>query len=176
MLRYKTYEAETSRGEELCLPQVLDTPDDRIQDPRFFRSNGIDRGRDGCRIPLPWTHLPNDNFGFSKSSTADSHLPQPTWWGDHSVEKQEQEVDSTLNMYKSALALRREMQKEETLAWVSVGQMDTVLAFDRPGGWRVVLNTGDEGVDLPEGADILVASARIDGRTLPGETAVWLQM
>ena len=39
------------QGEELGLPEVEDLPDDVLQDPMFFRSGGIDPGRDGCRVP-----------------------------------------------------------------------------------------------------------------------------
>jgi alpha-glucosidase len=42
------------QGEELGLPNVEDLPDELLQDPVFKRSNGEMRGRDGCRVPLPW--------------------------------------------------------------------------------------------------------------------------
>jgi alpha-glucosidase len=41
------------QGEELGLPEVEDLPDHLLQDPIFARSGGTDRGRDGCRFPLP---------------------------------------------------------------------------------------------------------------------------
>ena len=43
------------QGEELGLPQVTDLPDEVLQDPTFFRTGGAERGRDGCRVPLPWS-------------------------------------------------------------------------------------------------------------------------
>ena len=42
------------QGEELGLPQIDDLPEEVLQDPIFFRSGGEMRGRDGCRVPLPW--------------------------------------------------------------------------------------------------------------------------
>ena len=42
-------------GEELGLPEVLDLPDEARQDPIFARTGGAEIGRDGCRVPLPWT-------------------------------------------------------------------------------------------------------------------------
>ncbi len=51
------------QGEELGLPEAF-IPDERIQDPVFFRTGGALRGRDGCRAPIPW----NGNeppYGFS---------------------------------------------------------------------------------------------------------------
>ncbi len=38
------------QGEELGLPEVLDIPDDRREDPIFARTNHQEIGRDGCRI------------------------------------------------------------------------------------------------------------------------------
>ncbi len=52
-------------GEELGLPEVLDIPDDRREDPVFIQTNGERIGRDGCRIPIPWTDDPSTAFGFS---------------------------------------------------------------------------------------------------------------
>jgi glycosidase len=43
------------QGEELGLPEVTDIADDQKQDPAFFRDRGSNPGRDGCRVPLPWT-------------------------------------------------------------------------------------------------------------------------
>ena len=43
------------QGDELGLPEVEDLPVDAIQDPMHARSGGVDPGRDGCRVPLPWS-------------------------------------------------------------------------------------------------------------------------
>jgi alpha-glucosidase len=56
-------------GEELGLPEVLDLPDASREDPVFFNSNGENIGRDGCRIPLPWTLDRSTSFGFTSSPT-----------------------------------------------------------------------------------------------------------
>jgi len=44
------------QGEELGLFEVADIPWDRLEDPTPFntRRNFTDKGRDGCRVPLPW--------------------------------------------------------------------------------------------------------------------------
>ena len=52
-------------GEELGLPEVLDLPDEARQDPIFARTGGAEIGRDGCRVPLPWTDDAGTSFGFS---------------------------------------------------------------------------------------------------------------
>ena len=51
------------QGEELGLHEVPDIPEDLIQDPVFSRSRGAEKGRDGCRVPLPWT-AGGTSFGF----------------------------------------------------------------------------------------------------------------
>ncbi len=67
-------------GEELGLPEVLDLPDEARQDPIFARTGGLEIGRDGCRVPLPWTDDAGTSFGFSPRGTADPWLPQPKEW------------------------------------------------------------------------------------------------
>ncbi len=42
------------QGEELGLQEVGEIPDAERQDPAFFRNKGVEIGRDGCRVPLPW--------------------------------------------------------------------------------------------------------------------------
>jgi alpha-glucosidase len=56
-----------------------------------FRTKGEYPGRDGCRVPLPWSAA-GTGFGFSRtgqgSSPAEPWLPQPSDWGRYSVESQ----------------------------------------------------------------------------------------
>src|SRR5207245_2206982 len=64
------------QGEELGLWEVEDIPDDLRQDPLWERSGHADPGRDGCRVPLPWSGT-EPPFGFSPSGTiAEPWLPQ----------------------------------------------------------------------------------------------------
>lgn len=41
-------------GAELGLPNVDDLPEAALRDPTWERSGRTERGRDGCRVPLPW--------------------------------------------------------------------------------------------------------------------------
>ena len=66
------------QGEELGLHEVADIPDADRQDPSFFRNPGVDIGRDGCRVPIPWTRT-GPSFGFGPDAAP--HLPQPAWFG-----------------------------------------------------------------------------------------------
>ena len=93
------------QGEELGLPEVQDLPDEARQDPTWFRSGGAEYGRDGCRIPLPWTAT-GGSFGFG---AGDSWLPQPDWFADFAVDRQWLREDSTLNLTARALRLRRSL-------------------------------------------------------------------
>lgn len=157
------------QGEELGLHEVPDIPDEARQDPAFFRNPGVDAGRDGCRVPLPWTR---DGVAFGFSAAA-PFLPQPEWFREHSVEAQEDDPGSTLHLYREALALRHELQGDESLTWLTTSRAD-VLAFRRSGGWLCVTNFGDRPVPLPVG-EVLLSSAPLEGGALPGATTAWLR-
>ena len=155
------------QGEELGLQEVAEIPDAARQDPSFFRNRALEVGRDGCRVPLPWTRT-GPSYGFGDGG---SHLPQPLWFGRYSVEAQVDDPASTLSLYREALRLRRRLQAGESLEWSATGR-DDVLRFGRPGGWHVVANFGTEPFPLPDG-EVLLASGPLGG-TLPGETTAWL--
>jgi alpha-glucosidase len=157
------------QGEELGLHEVAEIPDADRQDPTFFRSPGIDQGRDGCRVPLPWTE-DGPAFGFGAGG---AHLPQPEWFGTYAVDLQDGDPASTLSLYRRALDLRHTLQTDEQLAWVETGRAD-VVAFERPNGWTVATNFGAEPAELPAG-EVLLSSSPFEGDALPGETTVWLR-
>ncbi|WP_029150187.1 glycoside hydrolase family 13 protein [Microbacterium indicum] len=157
------------QGEELGLHEVGDIAPEARQDPTFFHSPGVDVGRDGCRVPLPWTRE-GASFGFG---SGEAHLPQPAWFGDASVEAEDDDASSTLNLYRRALALRHELQTGEELEWIEALTGGDVLAFRRPNGWTCVTNFGDEAVALPAG-ELLLASGPVDDE-LPAATTVWLR-
>ncbi|MET0933737.1 MAG: glycoside hydrolase family 13 protein [Mycetocola sp.] len=156
------------QGEELGLHEVADIPAGRRQDPAFFRNPGVDIGRDGCRVPIPWT-ADGPSFGFGPG---EAHLPQPASWGGVSVEAQERDPDSTLRLYRDALALRRVLQTGEQLEWIPAG-LD-VVHFRRPNGWEVVMNFGVIPVSLPSG-EVLLFSSPLEAGRLGGESTVWLR-
>ncbi|KQR79945.1 alpha-amylase [Arthrobacter sp. Leaf337] len=157
------------QGEELGLQEVADIPDSERQDPSFFRNKGVEIGRDGCRVPLPWA-TEGTSFGFGAGR---AHLPQPAWFGRYAVDAQDGVEGSTLELYRKALKLRRELQTAEELEWVETGN-PKVLQFTRHGGWQSVTNFGAEPVELPAG-EVLLSSAPLDGKLLPGNTTVWLR-
>ncbi|GAA3448373.1 glycoside hydrolase family 13 protein [Dactylosporangium matsuzakiense] len=149
------------QGEELGLPEVLDLPDDVRTDPQFIRSGGAELGRDGCRVPLPWAG-DAPPFGFG----ARSWLPQPADWAAFTVAAQRADPDSTLNLYRSALRLRR---PAATLTWRPAP--DGVLCFETE-QLLVAANLGDSAFTLPR--EPVLASSPVGG-TLPPDTTVWME-
>ena len=154
------------QGEELGLHEVGDLPTELIHDPEFRRSGGTRKGRDGCRVPIPWTSN-GPSFGFSRGTP---HLPQPEWFADYSVAAEEADPHSTLEIYRRALALRSKL-RGRGFAWHDETRPQ-VLHFVRPEGWDCITNFGSEPVPLPEGT-VLFASAPIDAHLLPPNTTVW---
>ena len=164
------------QGEELGLDEVVDLPDDRRQDPTFHRTGGAQRGRDGCRVPLPWSGT-EPPFGFSTS--ADPWLPQPPEWADLTAERQASDPDSMLTLYRSALRLRRSLPAlgDGSLTWIHAD--DDVLAFRRDPDFTCIVNLGEKPAALPDGVDpdahLLLSSGRPDAtEELERETAWWL--
>jgi len=156
------------QGEELGLHEVADIPAEQIADPAFLRSGGAEKGRDGCRVPLPWT-ADGPSFGFG---TGPAHLPQPAWFGPLSVQAQEHDPASTLALYRQALSWRRKLQAAESLEGIP-GTNGQVLHFGRPGGWRSVTNFGSRPVPVPRGT-VVVASNPLQDGLLPADTTAWI--
>jgi len=155
------------QGEELGLPEVEDIPDGLLQDPIWARSGNTDRGRDGCRVPIPWSG-DAPPFGYG----GEPWLPQPADWGPLTVAAQEPDATSMLNLYRTALRIRHEKLGDGTITWIPLG--DEVLAFTRDSGLTCVVNLGTEPVRLPEHQRVCLASGTVDGALLPADTAGWL--
>jgi alpha-glucosidase len=157
------------QGEELGLPEVADLPEDALQDPKFFRSHGAAKGRDGCRVPPPWDPS-TPAYGFSSTRP---WLPQPQQWAGLSVAAQTGDPGSVLELYRTAIHLRRELCPGEELSWVDTDHPDTSLAFRRGDDLLVVTNLDGPPLDLPA-AEVLLSSGPLHGQKLPADTTVWL--
>lgn len=155
------------QGEELGLFEVADLPGQVLQDPMWLRDGMTRKGRDGCRVPLPWEKT-GSSFGFG---TGSAHLPQPTWFAGHSVEFEEVQEDSTLKLYRAALKLRKELLTDETLEFLD--NKRKVVHFVRPNGWHNVTNFGKKPVALPAGTVRLTSAPLVDGK-LPGNATAWI--
>jgi alpha-glucosidase len=187
------------QGEELGLWEVQDIPDELRQDPIWARTLGADPGRDGCRVPLPWSGT-EPPFGFSPAgATAEPWLPQPKEWRDLTVSAESAHADSMLSLYREALHVRRSDPAfaDTPLTWRQAPA--GVLAFDRDAGggqdadgsladrtWldtagpdpalRCVANLSSAPVGLPANASVLLASGPLDDGLLPPDTTVWLRI
>jgi alpha-glucosidase len=161
------------QGEELGLPEVEDIPFERRQDPMWHRSGGVDPGRDGCRTPMPWDG-DQPPYGFSGEGADSPWLDQPDDWAGLTVAAQSETTTSMLSLYRAGLRFRRAAPwGDEPLTWLP--SSDAVLAFMRGEAFVCIVNFGPEAVELPAGADVLIASNELEGGALPHDTTVWLR-
>lgn len=156
------------QGEELGLPEVQDLPDEARQDPLWERSGHADHGRDGCRVPLPWSD--ETGFGFT---TGTPWLPQPDWFANFIASSQDDDPESVLNFYRSALRARRDLDHDSPLEWLTSGR-DDVLAFRRGDLACVTVFDGAVYAVPAEWGDLVIASDALPGvRELPAGTSAW---
>src|SRR5438445_897075 len=160
------------QGEELGLEEV-DLPDSDRQDPVFFHSEGRQKGRDGCRVPLPWSRG-QPNAGFSDAAP---WLPMPPAWDRLAVDVQAASGESTLGHFREALAERRRLagRLPQVMAWRPAPA--GILAYSR-GRLTVACNFLDRPTRLPAQGRLLFGSSpliRVDGGVLnlPPNSAAW---
>ena len=171
------------QGEELGLHEVTDIPENEIQDPQYLRNLKVDKGRDGCRVPLPWTKS-GSSFGFGDSG---SHLPQPKNFGGYSIEAESADPNSPLSVFRKALALRQTLIAPEELTWHETGDA-SVLHFSRPNGWHCITNFGrnyynlgaigeviHSSIPLAQAGVYLIHGVETSGNELPPATTVWVK-
>jgi len=177
------------QGDELGLPEVPDIPEDRLQDPIARRMRGQEKGRDGCRVPLPWTAT-GRSFGFGPDDGAEPHLPQPAGWGEHAVELEEADPGSMLHLYREGLRLRREIwgaahpsagpfrwvRRDEDVLAFARGDVQCWTAFgadtELPAG-EVLLVSAPLGVVESDGGSGAVGGA---ASVLPADTTAWIRI
>ena len=164
------------QGEELGLPEHTTIPDDVRQDPTWPRSQHQHRGRDGCRVPMPWRG-DAPSYGFGPSAL--SWLPQPDTWRALALDAQRDVPGSTYEIYRAALGLRSaQALGAGTLTWLD-GWDETVVALAN-GAIAVITNLGTSDLALPEATVVLVASAELlenDGVvSVPPDATVWARL
>jgi alpha-glucosidase len=162
------------QGEELGLPEVIDLPASARQDPTWFRTGGERYGRDGCRVPIPWEPGVS-TYGFGPAGSTAAWLPQPGDWDAYARASQEGVADSTLELYRRALALRASHALGTgALEWIP-GYGADVIAF-RNKGVTVIANLGSTPVELPaeRPGEVLLTSEPLHEAALPADTAIWL--
>ncbi|MEA5052000.1 MAG: glycoside hydrolase family 13 protein, partial [Propionicimonas sp.] len=157
------------QGEELGLPEVLDLADEARQDPIWLRSGGTELGRDGCRVPLPWTST-GPSLGFSPPASAPPWLPQPAWFAGYARDAQQDDPASTLTVYRQLLHHRRTLfGPDATLRWLD-DATGGLLAFTRGQG-ACVVNLTDHPREVPPswplGQRVLCTEPVADDSVLP---------
>jgi len=159
------------QGDELGLPEV-ELPVEVLQDPMHFRSDGVDPGRDGCRVPLPWAG-DEPPYGFG---TGTPWLPQPQGWGPLTVQAEAADPRSTLSLYRTAIRIRRESPdlRGDTVDWLDLG--DHAIAFTRGASTLSITNFGPEPIELPQHRRLILSSAPLDGELLPPDSTAWLAL
>lgn len=167
------------QGEELGLPEVRDIPSDRLQDPIWRMSGCVDRGRDGCRVPLPWDASAGGAFGFSRNPELAPHqawLPQPSDWGRFSAAVQEDSAASMLHLYRVALHLRKTHPffGGSFFNWVEVSDQGFAFTRAKDDGFLCHV-TFDGNREVPAGYEVLLSSQEIKAGQIPPDTTVWLQ-
>ncbi|MEA2623935.1 MAG: alpha-glucosidase [Chloroflexota bacterium] len=162
------------QGDELGLEEVAGIPAERIQDPMYFRSGGADPGRDGCRVPLPWSGGAPP-FGFAPMAAAEPWLPQPQGWAALSVERQAADPGSMLSLYRAALSVRRSEPGlgDGLLRWLDAPT--GVISFARSDSFVAMANLSVSPVQLPAGAELLLASADVVDGWLPVDATAWFR-
>nr|WP_240505640.1 glycoside hydrolase family 13 protein [Kocuria indica] len=169
------------QGDELGLPEHTELPDAARQDPTFHRTAGSELGRDGARVPLPWSPV-GDGLGFGP----DPWLPQPESFAGITVDHQLGDPQSTLNLYRRALELRHRLDLGAAeFAWhpLSEGDQD-VLAYTMTCGTGetvlVAANLGESEVGFDElsRGELLLASGQnaVVNDRLSVDSAVWLRL
>jgi alpha-glucosidase len=160
------------QGEELGLWEVENLPEEVLQDPNWRRSGYKIRGRDGCRVPLPWSGE-SPPFGFGPPGST-PWLPQPAAWRSYTAETQAGDPESMLELYRAALRIRREEPgfAAGPMRWLD--GMPGALVFERGPDLACAFNLSGGPIDLP-GGNVLLASIPLEARRLPVDGAAWIR-
>ena len=151
-----------------------------LQDPMHFRSEGVDPGRDGCRVPLPWSGT-SAPFGFSPAarrrrpcSLAPAARRLERAHGRGAGGRPRVDAAPLPRPARAPSVRARPGRRSADAGSTSSTRSDDVLAFAR-GDLVCVVNLGDEPAPLPAHTDVLLTSAPLEAGLLPRDTAAWLR-
>jgi alpha-glucosidase len=160
------------QGEELGLSEVEELPDELRQDPLWNGTGHEIRGRDGCRVPMPWSGN-GPPFGFGPDGSK-PWLPQPADWVACTAQSEAADPGSTLSLYREALRIRRSrLAGGEPFGWLA--SPSGTLLFARGERLRCALNFSGAPMMLPPGRSTLLASAPVSGDLLEPDGAAWFE-
>ena len=159
------------QGEELGLPET-DLLFEELTDPRGIRFWPEDKGRDGCRTPIPWEQGDAPN-GFTSGTP---WLPVKPAQSALNVASQDADPNSTLAFYRAILAWRKSHPalREGDITFLKTSE--PILAFRRTLGdasLLCVFNLSPDARDvelsgIPRGTKLEAVSqnATLDGKAL----------
>jgi len=156
------------QGDELGLPEVWDLDEDVLDDPIWTLSGHTRKGRDGCRVPLPWAER-GTSFGFG---SGEPWLPQPESWSSFSVEAQEPDEGSVLWLYRAAILTRRQLFSDDSIESLDLGP--DVVAFRRGSGVMSVTNFGLSPIEVQNTELVLASGTFVDG-CVGSDVTAWLR-
>lgn len=159
------------QGEELGLWEVEDLPEELLQDPTWTRSGHRVRGRDGCRVPIPWSG-DAPPFGFGPPGSV-PWLPQPADWARLSAAAEADDPTSMFTLYRDAIRVRRDHPGFATDEFRWIGDDPAVLHFGRGEGLACLVNLSTRAAALPAGAEPILSSAPVSDGSVPVDVAVW---
>jgi len=164
------------QGDELGLPEHTTLAAEHRQDPYFFRTDGKEPGRDGCRIPLPWA-ADEPSYGFSTPADDDGPasaaegvaapwLPQPASFRALAADRQVGVEGSVFELYRRLLQIRGELDLGTgTFAWSEHHDPARgVLAFTVASGGGRHLGSGEP---IPARTVLVMANLSTDPVDLP---------
>lgn len=164
------------QGDELGLPEHTTLAAEHRQDPYFFRTDGKEPGRDGCRIPLPWA-ADEPSYGFSTPADDDGPasaaegvaapwLPQPASFRALAADRQVGVEGSVFELYRRLLQIRGELDLGTgTFAWSEHHDPTRgVLAFTVTSGGGRHLGSGEP---IPARTVLVMANLSTDPVDLP---------
>ena len=156
------------QGEELGLHEVADLPREALQDPTCCGPGGAEKGRDGCRVPLPWTHDGRVvRLRRGRRRTCRSRPGSARYCGRGAGRRRGLDAGA---VPEGAAAPPPAADRR---SWPGAETGTRRPALLRPGGWHCVTNMGQAPVELPDG-QVLLSSAPLDGQRLPPDATAWV--
>jgi alpha-glucosidase len=161
------------QGEELGLPDGIDIPEHRRQDPTFARTRGERLGRDGCRVPLPW-RASDTHLGFGSGN--EPWLPFPPSFAALARDLQAASPSSHLSLYRDILRLRRELNLGRgSLSWAENWCTGSSLGYVN-GTTLVLMNLNHEPLEMPAGHVLLRSDLSGAGQFLESGETAWIRL
>jgi alpha-glucosidase len=141
-------------GDELALPDG-EVGREGIRDPVGIRGWPEERGRDGCRTPMPWDA--SDGGGFTEPGVR-PWLPIGTP-KDQTVAAQRDDPESVLSFVRRLIALRRDSADLRSGAYETLASPARTWAYRRGASTVVALNMSDARTTIESGgADVVLSS------------------